>query len=240
MEKLRILIIRFKNEILPWEIPLFRGAINNSMGKADILFHNHNEDDTLRYSYPLIQYKRLHKKASIICVNEGTDAMGQFFSEHSPNFKLADKEMELEVESVHASRFVMQLWENQFSYNLRSWLPLNSKNYAEYMKMDSLVEKYSLLERTLTGNILSMAKSIGLFFDKKVEVKITKVEELHTAIYKGVKMQAFDVEFKSNVSLPNYVGLGKGASMGFGTVSMKHGKNEIEDLFKIDGNNQVV
>jgi hypothetical protein len=39
-------------------------------------------------------------------------------------------------------------------------------------------------------------------------------------------MQAFDVEFKTNVSLPDYIGLGKGASTGFGVVVKKREKKD--------------
>jgi hypothetical protein len=35
---------------------------------------------------------------------------------------------------------------------------------------------------------------------------------------------SFDAEFKTNVSLPDYIGLGKGVSLGMGTVVRKYGK----------------
>ena len=40
--------------------------------------------------------------------------------------------------------------------------------------------------------------------------------------YKNVKLMMFDAEFSSNVSIPDYTGLGKGVSIGYGTtVAMK-------------------
>jgi CRISPR/Cas system endoribonuclease Cas6 (RAMP superfamily) len=39
-------------------------------------------------------------------------------------------------------------------------------------------------------------------------------------------MMAFDILFKTNVSLPNYIGLGKGASTGFGMVVQKREPKE--------------
>jgi hypothetical protein len=56
MDKIKTLTIIFNNEISQQQIPLFRGAIIDTMDNANILFHNHDEDN-LRYSYPLIQYK---------------------------------------------------------------------------------------------------------------------------------------------------------------------------------------
>lgn len=86
-----------------------------------------------------------------------------------------------------------------------------------------------MLENLLTANILSMAKGLGVHFERQVECKITAMEEPRLTTYKGVKMMAFDAEFKSNVSLPDYVGLGKGVSLGMGTVVRKRKKKNDEN-----------
>ena len=39
--------------------------------------------------------------------------------------------------------------------------------------------------------------------------------------FKNVNMLGFDVVFSTNVSLPQYVGLGKGVSLGFGMITNK-------------------
>jgi len=36
--------------------------------------------------------------------------------------------------------------------------------------------------------------------------------------FKGGRRQCFDIRFKTNVFLPEYIGLGKGTSKGFGVV----------------------
>ncbi|MBO4531848.1 MAG: hypothetical protein J5767_14555 [Paludibacteraceae bacterium] len=51
----RTLTVLTDAEIQQKEVPLFRGAVLNSLGgKANILAHNHLEDNKLRYSYPPI------------------------------------------------------------------------------------------------------------------------------------------------------------------------------------------
>jgi len=49
--------------------------------------------------------------------------------------------------------------------------------------------------------------------------KITQLDEPRTQYYKGVRLLSFDAEFKTNVSLPDYIGLGKGVSLGMGTIT---------------------
>lgn len=212
------LLIRFQNEIENREVALLRGAVINAVDNSDVLFHNHADGDGFRYAYPLIQYKRIGGKAAITCIGEGTEAIGKFFSSCNFDVVLGNRNMTLEVESVRAHKTLVQVWDSVFTYHLRKWLPLNQENYRRYEALDSIVERYAFLERLLTGNILSFAKSMGVYFDKRVECKITSADEPRIVNYKGVKMMSFDVEFKSNVSLPDYIGLGKGVSLGFGTV----------------------
>lgn len=212
------LLIRFQNEIANNEVAMFRGAIINAVDNSDVLFHNHTDGDGFRYAYPLIQYKRINRKAAITCIGEGTEAIGKFFSSCNFDVVLGNRNMTLEVESVRAHKTLVQVWDSVFTNHLRKWLPLNQENYRKYEALDSIVERYAFLERLLTGNILSFAKSMGVYFDKQVECKITSADEPRIVNYKGVKMMSFDVEFKTNVSLPDYIGLGKGVSLGFGTV----------------------
>ena len=78
----RTLVITFDTPIRHQEIPLFRGSILKSLGnQADILCHNHTGEGSLRYSYPLIQYKQIRGKAALVCVEEGVDIIGQFLTQ---------------------------------------------------------------------------------------------------------------------------------------------------------------
>ena len=225
----KTLIIFFDNNITLNEIPLFRGAIIASVPNNNELFHNHLDDNKYRYAYPLIQYKRISGKAAIVCIGDGTEAIGEFFGAGNFDVQLGNRPVTLEVEHIKANKTLVQVWDTMFAYHLRKWLPLNEENYARYIAIESIAERYAFLERTLTGNILSFAKSMGIYFDNQVECKITSANEPRLMRYKGVKMMSFDVEFKSNVSLPDYIGLGKGVSLGCGMVVRKYdNKNDNE------------
>lgn len=226
MERIKVLVIRFNNLIVRDEIPLFRGAIVNAIENADLLFHNHEEGGQLRYSYPLIQYKRINQKAAIVCLGEGTDAIGQFFAACNFDVTLGDRRIKLEVESVKANQYLVQIWDQPLSYRIHRWLPLNKENYEKYKQTDSLAEKYVMLERILSGNILSFGKGLGIHFESQTMCKLTAVNRAYVTSYKGNKMMAFDAEFKTNVSLPDYIGLGKGVSIGMGTVVRKYKNND--------------
>lgn len=213
-----ILTIIFDNELRAHEVPLFRGAVINALNEKNILFHNH-DGDTFRYNYPLIQYKTLHGKAAMVCVGEGTQAVGEFFASGNFDVIIGDRNEKLQLLRAEPRRVNVQVWEQMFHYRLRRWLPLNSENYKRYMECDSLAERCVLLENILKGNILSMGKGLGVDFEKQVKCSITELQDPYQVTIKGVKMMCFNIDFACNVSLPANVGLGKHASLNCGTVT---------------------
>lgn len=219
--KTRILTVRFNNSIHQNEIPLLRGAINHLLQENNhILFHNHDQEG-FRYSYPLIQYKRINNSATMVCLNEGTEAVGLLLMQQELSCMLGDHKTTLEIDSVKANQHLIQAWDSSFKYTLRKWLPLNQDNYEEYRSMESMIDKTAFLEKILIGNILSMGKGLGIRFHSEVQVVITTMMESGLVRFKNVKMMSFDIEFKTNVSLPDYVGLGKGASIGYGMLATR-------------------
>ena len=94
-------------------------------------------------------------------------------------------------------------------------MALNEHNYRKYIRAKP-EEKEQLLTKTLTGNILSFYKGIGFWTKQTILVK-PKLREKSTK-FKDQKMIAFEGSFVTNALLPDYVGLGKSASRGFGSV----------------------
>ncbi|MBO7203051.1 MAG: hypothetical protein J6V30_05905 [Paludibacteraceae bacterium] len=219
MKKIPILVVRFKNELNFKEIPLFRGAVIDKTSKSNnLLFHNHQGNDVLRYRYPFIQYKRLNKRATLVCIGDGVEVIGQFFASGNFDLRIGEQMLKFEVDTISPSQQIIQIWDTTFFYSIRKWLPLNKENFLHYQNLQSLSEKCCFLEAILNANILSMSKSLGIFFDKQIKCSIQLIEKEQICVYKNVKMIALDLFFITNVSLPNYIGLGKGVSVGFGII----------------------
>lgn len=199
--------------------PSFSCAVLSALGNnAELLYHNHTGDSTFRYSYPLIQYKRIQKKAAIFCIGEGVDAIGQFLSAQKFDIHLGERPIQLAIETVYPKRNLVQTWDSTFRYHLRNWLALNSENYQKYKELDEITARISFLENILIGNLLSFAKGMKIEIKNQIVCKLLSMDEPRLTTVKGVRMMTFDVEFKSNLSLPDYMGLGKHVSIGYGTV----------------------
>ena len=218
MAQIQTMILQFVNELSSNDIPKFRGAVINSLRQKNILYHNHVEDK-FRYAYPLIQYKRIHHQAAIVCVGDGLKAIHELFASDNFLFHIGGKEVEMKMDYVKFYDNDISLCDNVQHYRLRNWLPLNSGNYTKYLNAESLVEKIQILERVLIGNILSFLKGVDIHLEEQLALHITNITDQRSVAYKGVKLMAFDIEFKTNLYLPEYIGIGKNASVGYGTLT---------------------
>lgn len=79
-----------------------------------------------------------------------------------------------------------------------------------------------MLENLLTGNILSLAKGVGWQVEKQIKVQICEIIGEKIIHYKCIPLLTFDLDFNSNVALPDFLGIGKSASHGFGVISKKY------------------
>lgn len=61
-----------------------------------------------------------------------------------------------------------------------------------------------------------MCKGLGIIVNKKIYVHSYLEEEM--VDFKGIPMNGFKGEFTVNFQIPDFFGLGKGVSQGFGTV----------------------
>jgi len=218
MKKLRLLHVVFNTSIEAHEIAAFRGAIVEKVGPEHILFHNHLTDTEFIQNYPLIQYKRVGRKPSILCLEQGVDEMYRFFVNKEWNMKMAGRELNMSVSSLNLKEYTLRITRDMLKYRISNWLALNRDNYAEFDTINALTERIARLEQILTGNILSFAKGINWHIDEQIVLKLNDISKPKILSYKGVGLTGFDAEFTANIFLPNYLGLGKGVSHGFGTI----------------------
>ena len=226
MKYIRTLIVLTDAKIHQHEVPLFRGAVINSLGDhPNLYYHNHLDDDKFRYAYPLIQYKRLGGKAAIVCIEEGVDIIGQFLTEANGTLSIGNRQIAFNTGKIQPARILVQTWEEMFCYHVSRWLPLNSKNYQRYQEIEGIVERVAFLENILKANLLSMLKGLNIHLEKELFLKITEVSEPYLLYNKGVRMMAFNAHFKCNLSIPNNIGIGKNTSIGCGIVHQLHKEN---------------
>ena len=191
-----------------------RGFIGNNFKEYPIL-HNHYSENKFLYSYPYVQYKVINGDIVIVGIDEGADLIKKIAPEIST--LSLDKEYKITEKLIHEKEFDIKPSSEEKHYKfITPWLGLNQTNYKKYVNTNDWKEKKEILNKVLVGNILSMSKGLGIIVNKRLYAK-THFEEKITE-YKSVKMNAFTGEFKIYYDIPDYFGIGKGVSQGFGCV----------------------
>lgn len=225
MKTIRTLLVSFDNNVPHHNISAFRGAIIEKVGRENLLFNHHIDNNTLLYRYPLIQYKSIRRKPAILCLGDGVDEIHKLFNKSSWEIDLRGKRTDLVIDNLNLNNFRLNIWDKSFDYRLYNWFALNEKNYQRYNSLTSEMDRLEMLERILIGNILAFAKGMDWHVEQEIRVRIREIRNTKQLKYKNTHLMAFDVNFSSNVFLPNFIGLGKGASHGYGVVRSKHINN---------------
>lgn len=203
----------------PHQIHKFRGFIGNFFMDHDLI-HNHDPETGKHiYRYPLIQFKLLEKTPAIIALSE--KAVG-IFSEifmklneiRIDNTVIPVHEKDLKIEDV-----LFGFTEETYMYEFASpWIGLNQHNYQKYAGITLSEEKQDLLKRAMTGNLLAMAKGLEYWLEEDQRIKLDLKLKEKSVNLKGKSMIGFTGRFKVNFMIPDYLGIGKSVSRGFGGV----------------------
>ncbi len=218
VKKLKYLRVEFDGDIRPHEIPAFRGALVEKVGKERDVFHNHKKPNGFIYRYPLVQYKSIRRQASLLCIDFGVEEIHHFFQNKDWSLEISGRKLNMNISRLDMKQYNLQAWDKLFHYNIRNWIALSQDSYRDYQAFENLANRIRFLETKLVGNILSFAKGVDWHVDKKIEAHIKDLHDPRWVNLKGKKVLGFNLDFSSNVFLPNFIGLGKSVSLGYGTV----------------------
>ena len=196
-----------------------RGYFGNLFKEHSPLLHNHFEDGRSRYEYPKVQYKVLHETPYLVGV--GTEAarlMTELF------LKINELDIDGERFPVFAKNIEARNWTIGLSDTLQTyrfetlWMALNQPNYALYQTYSD-ERKADQLRGIATQNILAFFTAFGLRLpaDARVMTVLQNIQTKETN-FKSNRMLAFKGQFVTNALLPDFVGLGKSVSRGFGSI----------------------
>jgi len=179
--------------------------------------HQHESDGSFVYRYPCIQYKVIEGACYLIGFKEGIEIVKKAFNELK-SININGRWDEILIKGLENYKESFSLASNQVTYSfLTPWLALNEKNYEKYQKYGSREKRKELLEGILIGNLLSMSKSIGYTVTEPIRTEIKNFKEVGTRL-KDVPMIGFLGTFSVNFEIPDYWGIGKSVSRGFGTI----------------------
>lgn len=223
MHNLRTLSITFDTFLNPWELPRFRAAIARKAGLEHEWFHNHdNAHGGYHQRYPLIQYKldahnRL-QRPMLLCLGDGVEEAQHFFSRPDWSLRIGEKDHTMRIAHLRAQQHHLTLSETPITWRIHKWKAFNPENYEHFRTLRGISEQFAFLEKVLSAHLIAFAEGVGWRIPGHFDVKITDLLKQEWADSKDAKVLAFTLDFSSSLTLPDYIGLGKGASMGWGVL----------------------
>ncbi len=207
-------IIKYEDmNFSPKHASKIRGYFGRKYEEYSIL-HNHGEEKYL-FTYPKVQYKVISRKPLICGINEGAKLICKL-GIMEDEIIIDGNKKEIVQKKISVTKEEFGITDNYIEYEfLTPWLALNQKNNQKFHNMND-IEREDILKKILIGNIISMSKGLSYTISDNIYIWIN-LKEKETSL-KGVKMKGFYGEFKVNFNIPDYMGLGKAVSRGFGTI----------------------
>lgn len=214
----RTLTVTFDLPLRYQEIDKWRGAFVELTGGDLPIFHNHKDNLPNRYikEYSRIQYRSTGRRAAIFAINEGIDALQDILERPDLQIYWYDQPTDIRIHSLNMEGHYLQMTATPQHYRLRRWLPFNQHNYPEWRQAKNLRQRIRLLEKILTGHILGACQGCNYHIPERLRVELQRINRTTNITYKDVGMVALDIEYTTNILLPQGIGIGKSTALGFG------------------------
>ena len=211
--------LRLNRPLPAGEAPALRAFFGHQFAD-EIYSHNHHPDGSFIHQYPRVQFKVIDRTAVLMGVAEGSELLQSLWSkvEHTTlgdgRLRVLEAEFETREQTIAATA-------DPIEYRFATpWLALNEKNFREYIGTRNQRLRKDELARILVGNCLGMCKSLDIRFarEPRIEAECRGLTSIKTTLT-GRGMIGFVGKFSVNLTIPEYLGLGKSVVRGFGAVT---------------------
>lgn len=198
-----------------------KGYISSQFREYPI-FHNHYGDRCL-YTDSRIQYKIINRIGYILGIEEGAESIKMLSD--IDELRLGDSIYNVIPTFCDKEEIIMPTKEF-LQYDLASyWLPFKSENYEIFKTLKDRTEKKWFINDMLRNNIISMCKGYGLNVDKRKHTIYVNSRFKQSMSFYKIPRTSYIGEFRTNMILPDFFGLGEKVSAGFGVIKRRLDNN---------------
>jgi hypothetical protein len=177
--------------------------------------HQHNVDKFI-YRYPVVQYKMIGNVPTVIGINEGAEVLKEIYDEYN-EIRLGENTYQIVERGISVKNEEFGISDKIHTYDfVTPWLALNQENYRKFYTLKGKIERDEFIRKILIGNIISMSKSFG--YEVPGQIKCDAHMRFRKDRLKDVSVMTFTGIFHTNFIIPDYLGIGKSVSRGFGAV----------------------
>lgn len=180
------------------------------------VLHNHAREGC-KYGAPLVRFLVQDGLPQMMAVGDGVPVLESIRDEIA-TLRVFSQVYQVTGWDMHDCLSTYGMAGHELVYGFLSpWLALNEMNYRKYIRSGSPEKRKILLGTILVGNIISMSKGFQYSVPDRVNARIIFTDEVETKL-KGTPFLGFVGAFSANFEIPDYWGIGKSVSRGFGTI----------------------
>jgi hypothetical protein len=220
MKKIQYLYIRFENRLSMEELMILIELIAGKMQEKSKFFVSDSD------RYPLIQYKLFRNRLCMVCLGEGANEVTYLLQSKELHFVINHKNITLSVEDFKVNYFILQSWNTLFDYKIDHWIPFSTiEEYIAFTQIDNNEKRIGLLQKRMRENLTSFYNELDCEVDDNLKIDLTFPFKI--SFSEENNLTDFSFYFTSNLSIPQYGGLGVNAVLGNGVVNRINNKLNI-------------
>jgi Cas6b C-terminal domain/Cas6b N-terminal domain len=217
-------LIHYKTKDLPSSSRIFPSTVRQYFvtNFPHPFFHNHLPDGKSIYRSrgAPFQFKVINNEVYILALNEGVNFADSFqwpdFITMSLGRSNVVVELELASKITKQARFLSS--EMRCYRNISPYMALNQDKHKFYLSL-SEEDKRKTVEKGITNHILTAAKWCGIKVTHRILTNLIQMKKgAPLKVKSTLSFIPFDVMFECNTEIPDYIGIGKFVSRGYGTV----------------------
>jgi hypothetical protein len=199
---------------LQFSIDELRSFFSN---KAADYTRSHKDSTTVViHRYPVVQCKQVKSILMVIGVCQGAVLLKEI-SDGRKEIRVGEMACTISGrdEGIRKESFGISDGLRTYEF-LTPWLALNQQNAKKFYDLKGKPDRDAFMQKILHGNLITLAKSIDydltghLISESRVRFKRERVHQENVMVFLGT--------FRTNLRIPDYLGIGQSISSGFGTI----------------------
>ena len=199
---------------LRFSVDELRSFLNNKLAEYSAL--HRNDTAGFIHRYPVIQCKQI--KGSLIAtgISQGADCLVHLTRDQTiPGAGESSCRITARDPAVRPEPFGVVNASGTYEF-LTPWLALNQQNAKKFYDLKGKPERDAFMQKLLTAQLNTLAKSLDfeitvpICCEAKVRFKRERIDRENVMVFLG--------KFRTNLQIPDYLGIGQSVSRGYGTI----------------------
>jgi hypothetical protein len=168
------------------------------------------------HRYPVVQCKMIRDYPTVIGINEGALFLKEF-TDKTREFPIGPDTYRIAEHDILIRDEEFGIYETTHAYEFATpWLALTQENYKRFYKLTGKPARDAFVQKIFVDTLLSLSNALGY----KVPAPILCDTNFHFQKdqLNRTSVMTFTGKFQANFQIPEYLGIGKSVSQGYGAV----------------------